>query len=107
MRKKTQQGGYRPGAGRKGEWKSGKTKAVKLPETLVPEILRIARVIDDGQKIQAKIDSVTESKNESVTQSKVVTEAITILNEALTLKPNAGGKIKEQIRLALKLLTNE
>ena len=39
-------GGRRKGAGRKALWNSGKTKAVKLPESLIPEIVEFAKVID-------------------------------------------------------------
>ena len=39
-------GGKREGAGRKATWNTGKTKAVKLPELLIPEIVEFAKVID-------------------------------------------------------------
>ena len=39
-------GGKRKGAGRKSGWLSGKTKPVKLPELLIPEIIEFARVLD-------------------------------------------------------------
>lgn len=58
--KKTRHGGYRPGAGRKGEWQSGKTKAVKLPEKLVDQVVAIARAIDRGLVVQV-IDPSDES----------------------------------------------
>ena len=41
-------GGKRKGAGRKALWNSGKTKAVKLPESLIPEIVEFAKVIDSA-----------------------------------------------------------
>jgi len=69
MTNKSGRGGYRPGAGRKGEWKSGKTKAVKLPESLIPRIVELARMLDEGGEINIKNDSVTESIAESVTES--------------------------------------
>lgn len=54
-------GGKRKGAGRKAGWYSGKTKAVKLPESLIPEIVEFAHLIDstlvDGSYGQEKIDS--------------------------------------------------
>ena len=63
MRKRTDnRGGYREGAGRKGEWKSGKTKAIKLPEKLIDEITAIARALDDGHEVKiVDNDSVTKS----------------------------------------------
>ncbi len=128
MRKqRDNRGGYRPGAGRKGEWKSGKTKAVKLPEKLVDEIITLARAMDDGHEVRiinnelviesnenesdsvsqsnkAQIENVTESSIESVTESKLVKETVAILTEALALKPYAGGAIKAKIREALRIL---
>lgn len=44
-------GGYRHGAGRKGLWKSGETKAIKLPIALIPRILEIAKILDEGGEI--------------------------------------------------------
>jgi hypothetical protein len=51
-------GGYRPGSGPKHTWIHGKTKTIRVPESLATEILRIARLMDTG----AKIDDVTQSK---------------------------------------------
>ena len=54
-------GGKRQGAGRKSAWNSGKTKAVKLPESLIPEIVEFARTIDstlvNGLYGEEKVDS--------------------------------------------------
>lgn len=41
-------GGKREGAGRKGTWKSGATKTVKLPVALIDATLAYARKLDDG-----------------------------------------------------------
>ncbi len=41
-------GGYREGAGRKFKWKSGKTKAIRVPEALADEILDYAKKLDEG-----------------------------------------------------------
>ena len=55
-------GGKRKGAGRKALWNSGKTKAVKLPESLIPEIVEFAKVIDsaliDGSYGQEKVEDL-------------------------------------------------
>ena len=40
-------GGYREGAGRKFKWKSGKTKAIRVPEVLAEAILDYAKKLDD------------------------------------------------------------
>ena len=54
-------GGKRKGAGRKSAWNAGKTKAVKLPESLIPEIVEFARTIDstlvNGLYGEEKVDS--------------------------------------------------
>ena len=54
-------GGKRKGAGRKALWNSGKTKAVKLPESLIPEIVEFAKMIDsalvDGSYGQEKVNN--------------------------------------------------
>ena len=42
-------GGYREGAGRKFKWKSGKTKAIRVPEALAEEILDYAKKLDEGK----------------------------------------------------------
>ena len=47
-------GGYREGAGRKFKWKSGKTKAIRVPEALANEILDYARKLDGGNQQSAQ-----------------------------------------------------
>ncbi|NEO34460.1 MAG: hypothetical protein F6K36_29485 [Symploca sp. SIO3C6] len=61
-------GGYRPGAGGKPTWKHGKTKVIRVPETLAAKILEIAKILDNG----VSFVEVTESKSEPVTASKVI-----------------------------------
>lgn len=61
-------GGYRVGAGGKPTWKHGRTKTIRVPEALVERILEFARNLDDDQAD----DGVTSTKNETVTESKVV-----------------------------------
>lgn len=61
-------GGYRLGAGGKSSWLHGKTKVIRVPEALAEKLLEIARALDTG----VSLTEVTESKNESVTGSKVV-----------------------------------
>lgn len=73
-------------------WNAGKTTAVRLPIAKKDEILKLARAIDaiEGEAI--------------VIEKNSFLEAISILEKALELKPNAGGAIKEQIRQALILI---
>ena len=96
-----------------------KDESEKAPEKLIDEITAIARALDDGHEVKivgndsvteshsAEFDSVAQSKFEIVTESKTVKEAVTILTEALALKPNAGGAIKAKIKEALSLLQSE
>lgn len=51
-------GGKRKGSGSKPKWRSGKTKTVRVPESLAQEILQIAHKLDEGDII----DYDTESK---------------------------------------------
>lgn len=41
-------GGKRKGAGRKADWKHGKTKTIRVPEVLAEEILEYAHKLDIG-----------------------------------------------------------
>ena len=59
-------------------WNAGKTTAVRLPIAKKDEILKLARAIDaiEGEAIAVEKDSFLE--------------AISLLEKALELKPNAG-----------------
>lgn len=46
---KSGRGGARPGAGGGGRWKHGRTKLVRLPVTLLDEILEVARYMDRNE----------------------------------------------------------
>lgn len=51
-------GGYREGAGGKSKWVRGKTTVIRVPEALAEEILRLAKLLDEGKSV----DDVTKSK---------------------------------------------
>lgn len=61
-------GGYRIGAGGKSSWQNGKTKVIRVPEALAERLTEIARILDSGKSLI----EVTESKNEPVTESKMI-----------------------------------
>ncbi len=63
MKKENTRGGYRPGAGRKNKWKSGKTKAIRLPEILIFQIMKLVNALDKGEKVTIKSDLINQSKN--------------------------------------------
>lgn len=54
-------GGYRQGSGRKGQWKTGATKAVKLPVALIPKLVEIAKVLDEGGEVLEVVTNPTAS----------------------------------------------
>lgn len=41
-------GGQRDGAGRPGNWKSGKTRAIRVPDAFADRLLELARQADSG-----------------------------------------------------------
>jgi hypothetical protein len=43
-----QWGGVRAGAGNSYRWRHGRTKPVRLPIVLLPQILHVARLLDEG-----------------------------------------------------------
>lgn len=61
-------GGRRIGAGGKPTWRYGKTKVIRVPEALAEKLLEIAKLLDADQPL---VD-VTSSKDEPVTESKVI-----------------------------------
>ncbi len=61
-------GGYRLGAGGKSTWSHGRTKVIRVPEALAEKLLEIARALDT----EMSLTELTESKNEPVTESKVI-----------------------------------
>lgn len=52
-------GGRREGAGGQSKWKHGKTKTIRVPESLAEQILEIAKRLDEGINI---IEHDTRSK---------------------------------------------
>lgn len=145
-------GGYRPGAGQKPKWNSGTTATIRVPQVLIEDVMRYARLIDGqfplGMKtedcLSCSLDSVTQS-NRLVDQLEVVTverdrlvserdeleekiqdlhlqlekkkqnleivtesncsQVLEILQAAISLKANAGGAIKIEIKRAMDLLS--
>lgn len=71
------------------KWNNTPTRAIRVPDLFADELLAIARSRDNGGE-EAGGDGVSE--------------AIALLEEALTLRANAGGAIKQKIREALDRL---
>lgn len=50
-------GGARAKAGRKPKWNHGKTKMIRVPESLAEDILEIAHKLDEGEAIESESNS--------------------------------------------------
>lgn len=55
-------GGFREGSGRKYKWKSGKTKAVRIPVAILEEVLEYAQKLDSGILLKNDISMKTENE---------------------------------------------
>jgi hypothetical protein len=84
-------GGKRTGAGRKRN--PDPTVPVRVP---LSQKAHIKAWLADGDQISGL----------SQKDQKVLIKSAQILKEALKLKANAGGKIKQEIRLVIELLKN-
>lgn len=84
-------GGYREGGGRPSSFRTGATQTIRVPVALADQVLEIAHKLDRGETIG--YDTLPNKE-----------EILEILNEALTLKANAGGAIKAKIKEAIALL---
>jgi len=114
-----QWGGAGRGQGLKSTWKNKPTKAIKVPEVLVPQVMEYARALDRDELPDPasspwqSLGDVLGGLPHQVVAHQVATppaatqpsaKAIALLTEALSLKANAGGAIKVKIKEALKLL---
>jgi hypothetical protein len=91
---KSGKGGPGLGQGRKPKWQHQPTDAIRVPQIFMDDLVDIAIQMDKGLYHRAIAHPKTE-------------EAIVILQSALSLKPNAGGAIKEKIRQALAVLNSK
>ena len=67
-------GGKRNGAGKKPSWNTGKTKSVKLPELLIPEILEFARMIDRS-KVTVEVSEAIDILFDELVDLKILDRA--------------------------------
>lgn len=84
-------GGYREGGGRPSAFQHMPTQTIRVPVVLADEVLQLAQKLDTGQI----------SVNGTISKKDQIVE---ILTEALSLKANAGGAIKQKVREAITLL---
>jgi chromosome segregation ATPase len=79
-------GGSRPGAGNKYKWKSGETKAIRIPIAIADEVLKAAQAIDEGKSPLIN-DCVTQSSAEEsneLTNRKAELEQVKAYNSKLS-----------------------
>ena len=98
-------GGKRDNAGRKSGWVNLETKLIRVPVAIESQLMAIAKKLDQGETIDLEtksieIESVTESKLESVTDSiKVIVDRYKKESDAATPKntrwDNARKLLKE------------
>lgn len=84
-------GGYREGGGRPSSFIHTPTQTVRVPVVLADQVLELAQKLDKGELIV----------NDTIPKKDRI---VAILEEALTLKANAGGALKEKIREALRVM---
>lgn len=87
-------GGSRNGSGRPSKWRSGKCKAIKIPEAIADQVIKVARQIDIGA------DS-----------DRLVVEKLRRLMEKVKAKEqgyrsNAAGKLFQELRDILDSVEN-
>lgn len=85
-------GGWR-GGGRPSPYTNQPTRTIRVPVVLSDEVLEFAKALDKGEA-----PAITGDRSG-------VDDACEILEQALTLKSNAGGAIKQKIREALALIS--
>lgn len=82
------------------KWRSGATKTIRVPIVLENPVLEYARKLDESpSQVNHEPNLSSSSFNE-----ESLSQVIQMLNDALSLKANAGGAIKTKIREAIALL---
>ena len=87
------------------KWNSGKTRTIRVPEALADQVLEYARKLDSGESLSQVNEA--EAPIQYASDLVSLSQVIQILTEALDLKANAGGKIKERVREAIALLQSD
>ena len=99
-------GGRRKGSGRKSVWASkpsrDETKLARIPTTIFDDVLAIAHLIDAGDLDLKQIEATKKRGGIYLSKAKIK-QLNQLADEALTLKANAGGKIKNKVREMKKI----
>ena len=70
-------GGAREGSGQKHKWRSGDTKAVRIPEKILDDVLSYARLLDNGASAQELLSyDIPESLENVQTVQKILFEGL-------------------------------
>lgn len=83
-------GGSRHGSGRPSKWRSGKCKAIKIPEAIADQVLEIARQIDIGADSDR---TVVEKLHKLMEKVKAKEQGY---------RTNAAGKLFQELRNLLE-----
>jgi len=59
-------GGARENSGARSKWKNGKTKTVRVPENLIPQILEYAHNLDNGVEVTKDTSRTLNLSNVSI-----------------------------------------
>ena len=69
----------------KSQWKSVKTRTIRVPIAIAEQVLEAARLIDENQSFNTDTSGIDKTK------------IIQIARNAFSLKASSGGKIKDAI----------
>lgn len=102
-------GGKRDNAGRKSGWVNLETKLIRIPVAIEADLMVIAKKLDQGESVQIDIESVTESKLDSVTDSiKEIVDRYKKESDAATPKNTRwdnARKLLKELELILRVET--
>lgn len=87
-------GGSRNGSGRPSKWRSGKCKAIKIPEAIADQVLEVARQIDIGEYGDR---TVVEKLHKLMEKVKAKEQGY---------RTNAAGKLFQELRDILESSDN-
>ena len=69
-------GGAREGSGQKHKWKSGDTKAVRIPEKILDDVLFYARLLDNGVEVSSLLSCDRPESLENVYKVKKIRKSV-------------------------------
>lgn len=92
----------------KSQWKSGKTKTIRVPEKIADKILEIAHLLDEDKiTVTSDIKEISINKSTKLKDYNSITvtsDIKNILQNGLKIPSNKGGEIKRHLAEIGKLL---